>query len=106
MGSSLRSIMWEENKGWPVALWNTSPPIEEAVNPRKELAGTVVRVEHHRHAVGRGQFVYVVGGGHTAEHLGLLAVQLQGFAGIKGGTSVGQLYDDGRPHGKPSPAWR
>ena len=31
--------------------------------------------------------------------MGLLAVQLQGFAGIEGGTSVGQLYDDGRPHG-------
>ena len=74
-------------------------PVKETVNPRKELAGAVVRVEHDWHPIGRGQFVHVVGGGYTAEHLGLLIVQLQGFAGIEGGPSVGQLHDDGRPHG-------
>ena len=69
--------------------------VQQAVDPRQQLPGAVVRVQHDRHTVCRGQLVDVMGRRHTAQNLGLLLVQFQGFAGIECGAAVGQLDNDG-----------
>ena len=58
---------------------------------------TVVSVKHDRNTIGCGESVNVMGSRHTAEHLSTLVLELEGFARVESGATIGQLNDDGRP---------
>ena len=77
--------------------------LQAAVQPGQQLLGAVIRVKHHRHAVRSGHRVHVLGT-HDRTHDGvaLLSVGLQTLARDEGGTTVGELDDDGALHRRSS----
>ena len=69
--------------------------IEQTVQPGEELLGAVVGVQDDGNAVGRGDATDVVGGRNTTGNGGVLAVVADALTGEVGGTTVGDLEDDG-----------
>lgn len=69
--------------------------LEHSVEPREELLGAVVRVEDDWHAVEGSDVANVVGGSDGAGDGGLLLVVGETLAGKVGGTTLGDLEDDG-----------
>lgn len=69
--------------------------VEQTIEPGQELLGTVVGVQDDGDTVLRGDAADEVGGSHTTANGGLLAIVTDALTGEVGGTTVGELEDDG-----------
>lgn len=69
--------------------------VEQTVEPGQELLGAVVGVQDDGDTVLRSDAADEVGGGDTTTDGGLLAIVADALAGEVGGTTVGELEDDG-----------
>lgn len=71
--------------------------VEHAIEPRQQLLGAVVGVDHNRDTVGRSNGTDVVSSGNSAGNRGSLSVGGVGntLASPEGGTTLGDLEHDG-----------
>jgi hypothetical protein len=69
--------------------------IEHAIEPREQLLGAVVGVQHDWDAIRRSDGADIVGGCYGTSDGGFLILVVDAFAAEVGSAALGELQDDG-----------